>query len=670
MRGTCHPRCIFLFVFMAILSSNGWCQTTYDSHLARIIHSILEPKTENDYETDINHDNKVTIADLCAFISSLQEKVPKERNKISLTFLPDSVAIDNATNLPIDIFREKANIRLTTGHLPDVLIEVSGQCDDGQLTVDADTTFTLRFSGLSLKSSHAPAILSTSKHAVEVEITDGTSNFLEDAPTYTIDSEEGSYNGCFHSEGTSTFSGRGFLTVSGHHKHAIYSKKSIVFHECNIIVDKAKSDAIHAGKNVSVSHTQLTLNGMGQDGMDAGKHITIQDSKLSATVSSDAAKGIKCTEDLKVERTDIQMSASGGIRNKDGDISYCTLMKSGGNTTFLDSDMKLVHSGNGGKCISCDGNMIISGGKYFLETSGDGGEYFSVTAENDYFTPKCIAVDSILKIESGTISCTSSGLGGKGIVAGECLDIGKKDTEGPVIDITTSGMCILDNEEEDERNGCPKAIKCSDIIYINSGRITCTTFHTGGEGIESMKSIKINGGTITCNTFDDGINAANGITVNAGYIYCNSINNDGLDSNGIITINGGTIKAISQHRFNECLDAEEHQIIINGGTIFGISGSPISIGSTSQPYFSQGLTEIWKETDSSPLREGALYRVHAPKGKAQMEITSPFTTGKAYFFISAPYLSTTQEYTIREQYIEGNSEIIRFTPTLEIINPY
>lgn len=70
------------------------------------------------------------------------------------------------------------------------------------------------------------------------------------------------------------------------------------------------------------------------------------------------------------------------------------------------------------------------------------------------------------------------------------------------------------------------------------------------EGIESP-NLYINGGEIQLTSSDDGLNATYGIdgefndgsilNINGGWVHLNAPSGDGIDSNGNLTINGGTV---------------------------------------------------------------------------------------------------------------------------------
>lgn len=112
------------------------------------------------------------------------------------------------------------------------------------------------------------------------------------------------------------------------------------------------------------------------------------------------------------------------------------------------------------------------------------------------------------------------------------------------------------------------------------------------EGLDSELHLTLNGGSIHITAQNDGINTnedyVSVTTVNGGLLTIDSglgVEGDGIDSNGYLVINGGQIfTAASDHSPDGGIDAEM-PILINGGTVstFGVRNDNTDSASA-QPY--------------------------------------------------------------------------------------
>ena len=90
------------------------------------------------------------------------------------------------------------------------------------------------------------------------------------------------------------------------------------------------------------------------------------------------------------------------------------------------------------------------------------------------------------------------------------------------------------------------------------------------------------------------MNASKSIVINGGNIYCYSSGNDGVDSNGTLTITGGTIVSIGTTSPEEGFDCDQNTFKITGGTILGIGGgtsTPTSSVCTQRTVIYGGLAK-------------------------------------------------------------------------------
>ena len=147
-----------------------------------------------------------------------------------------------------------------------------------------------------------------------------------------------------------------------------------------------------------------------------------------------------------------------------------------------------------------------------------------------------INAGQLLNIESGNITVKAAD---DGIHCDYVMNIGAKDTDGPTVNITD---CY--------------------------------------EGLEASE-LNVYSGNIKIHSQDDCMNAANSdlkdysfkLNIAGGTLYMDSQSGDGIDSNGTLTISGGSTEVwTANNADNQPLDADG-EISITGGTVFAAGGS-------------------------------------------------------------------------------------------------
>lgn len=222
------------------------------------------------------------------------------------------------------------------------------------------------------------------------------------------------------------------------------------------------------------------------------------------------------------------------------------------------------------KGINCESNIVVSGGRTTVVTTGNG-----TYEDNEAKGSAGIKCDSTFTMYDGQVYLRSTGSGGKGIKCDSICNI-----RGGTIHIITTGGQFSQNGD----TASPKGIKADNDLTIDGGTIMVRTSGYNGEGIESKKNLTINGGTVMVAAYDDGINSKYDMTINGGNIIAIGSNSDGLDANGNMYITGGNIIAYGSGGAETGIDVgEQYKLTITGGNIFSIGGRiDCTIGSTSQ----------------------------------------------------------------------------------------
>ena len=535
----------------------------------------------------------------------------QQSDTIYLSYTNEMVTYKNPRACSTHIDIEQCNVKIChRDSLSPLIISVSGFCEEGSLSIQSEADCHIVFQGLNLKSSMCPAIEVQSNVSTIIELAEYTYNRLADSivADYNV-----KYDGCIQTKGDLYLEGKGSLNLKGGLKHAIYSKQGITFGGGDFTIDYAASDAIHAKDFVRILNGNISTDSIMQDGIDADKgYIDIQGGNVYVSVHNQNRKGLQCDSTFTMSGGILDISLHGdqskGIKSKGdvritggiltgtafghaviegGDVSYCSIVKGDKNVYLSGVEMNLAHHGRGGRCITADGDISISGGTYQFETTGEGSEYLNAEDSIDYYTARCLGADQNIMITKGTISCISRGLGGKGMVSDHGMILGEYEgvNDSLTITIITEGGSVLNDVDEDKRNGCPKALKSGKELEVLSGNINIKTCDMGGEGFESKDRMYIKGGNIILDTYDDGVNVERALNISNGNLYCCSENNDGIDSNGSIFISGGCIVSISKHEKDESFDVEKNYICFYGGTAIGIGRDAVNVADASIPFY-------------------------------------------------------------------------------------
>lgn len=324
----------------------------------------------------------------------------------------------------------------------------------------------------------------------------------------------------------------------------------------------------HQSRGLSADHIHLTggtitiatsgdavleESGLGYDpsyctAVRPGVEGLIDGCDLSITTGGTAGRGISGNGNITIESGTVNITSSGDgdtFTNELGeeDVYHGPCMRADGDLNIEGGTVTLSHSGSAGRGISVDGILTIgtalAGPALSITTTGD-----EIPVGIGATEAKAAAVDSMVVIENGEINISSANDGIK-------CDYWIEVNDG-LIDIAdcSDGLqapnVVVNGGELDVSAG-DDVISAGERIEINGGLITSEEC---AEGLEAP-NIFINGGELRIAAEDDAVNATYGygggqydgsvLTISDGYIYVDAEEGDGIDSNGDLTISGGTV---------------------------------------------------------------------------------------------------------------------------------
>ena len=396
--------------------------------------------------------------------------------------------------------------------------------------------------------------------------------------------------------------------------------------------------------------SNITLNDQSVSITQAGTY-TLNGSISNGQVIVDVWEGNEVR--LQLAGVDITSKESSPILIKSGKATI--ELVSGTSNTLTDS----VYDENADEnaTIYAEENLVIEGeGNLKINANGNDG----ITSKDD------------LTIKSGNIEVQAAddGIRGKESLT---IDGGKISVvaggDGLKSDHETKGSIVMNAGEVSISAGSDGA-EAYKTITINGGTLNILKSY---EGLES-EVITINDGEISIVSSDDGINISdssstasegmthrNGtasgriLTINGGKVTIDA-GADGLDSNGAIEMNGGTVVVFGPtDNGNAALDYDE-TFTINGGTLlaFGSNGMAMNVSNGNQNSVLIGL--------SSQQSAGAKFSLVDSNGNTILEATPTKAWSSAV--VSTAGLKLNSEY----HYLVDGVEAGSFTLTSSVMS--
>ena len=419
-----------------------------------------------------------------------------ESTAIPITLNGDSASCDSAS-----VVMDGGTI---TGTAEGVYL-ISGTLNDGQIIVDAGDTdkVQLVLAGADITSSTSAAIYALNADKVFVTLAEGTQNVLTNGGEY-VAMDDNNIDSVIFAKTDLTLNGSGSLTINAQAGHGVVSKDDLVITGGSYTITAA-SHGLSGKDGIAIADGTFVITS-GKDGIHSENS---DDSSLGWLYIKDGTVTITAQGDA--------VSAMGALQIDGGTFD--------------------LYTGEGSASVEMTGSdqMGQMGG-------GQRGGWTDQTAttetqmEEDAVSQKGIKGESTYAINGGTFYIDS---------ADDCLHAGGEM-------VIAAGAFTLNSGDD--------AVHCDDALTIQSGTFTIPYCYEGIEGL----SITIEDGVFDITSSDDGLNSAGGAD-SSGFGGFGNRQQDAFtaSSDSFIIVNGGTFTLVST---GDCVDSNG-SLTINGGTL-------------------------------------------------------------------------------------------------------
>ena len=480
---------------------------------------------------------------------------------------------------------------------------VTGTLNDGRIVVQAADTHKVRIvlKGASIYCADHAALFIKQADKVFLTLADGSENTLGSGSSYHLSDEDSNVDGVIFSRADLTLNGSGKLTVNAKYKHAIVSKDDLIVTGGAYAITAGNGGGLYGKDCVKITNGTFTIQS-GTDGIQASNaeqadrgYVYISGGALHITAGTD---GIQADTVLRIDGGAFQITSGGGSANastdQKGNKNPGWGMWGPGSKEETAETEDSTDTSDSAKGLKAGASLSVHGGTFTIDSSDDS-----------------VHCNGTVTITGGTFALSS---GDDGVHAG-------------------------------------------DALLIQNGTIAISQSYEGLEGL----NVTISGGKIQLTASDDGINSAGGSdTADQGRPGQNQFNvsedsdlfikmiggsvtvdagGDGLDSNGNLIIEGGSVLVSgSANNGNGALDYEG-TAKITGGTVVaaGMSGMAQGFSDSSSQYsILHNFSTTLSESDAITLKD------------SDGNTLVTYTPAKAYqsVVISWPDMDKGQTYTL------------------------
>lgn len=374
----------------------------------------------------------------------------------------------------------------------------------------------------------------------------------------------------------------------------------------------ALTAAIFAKCDLSVNGTgTLNVNANANDGITSEDKLKITGGVLNITSADD---GLVCKDAVLIKDGTVHITASGnGIKStkSEADKGYVYI---GGGTVNITAELDGIQAETSVLISAGEVNVIAGGGANGEQKTGNA--MFGGTVAVDSADDSLHSNDS-MTVSGGGITVKS---GDDGLHADNTLTIEdgtivvEESCEGlEAIDLTINGGTIDVTASDDGLNAAGSAVD-------------------GGFGTAGADTLTVNGGTLTVNASGDGLDSNGALTINGGTVYVSGPTGDGngtFDCDGVFTINGGVVLGTGSSGMlkTPTMDSKQNTISVS---CTGSAGDTVEVkGAGGNTLVSavapKNFTNV---TFSTPdITEGETYTVYVNGTEAASETCSGVASG-------------------------------------------